>query len=395
MKLSPFFLVTLFSLSAFAKTDPAKPVLASLNVLQAAGAKVVSSDAGLNLGYGLANPAQQEKISEIMHENGRCGGFESLSPDLKAGDVLASLKSLVEKDRAYAKKRKLLTLEKKPEIVAALKELDENNIRTTVEWLAAFPNRYNKDPRPNVHVDQFEGRLRNLMTGFRGSWKLEQIAHTSTQQKSLRLHIEGTTRPRQIVVIGGHLDSISRMGNAPGADDNASGSASILEALRVFLSKGPAERTIEFFWYAGEESGLLGSKEIAGKYKAETKNVVAVLQLDMTLFPGAGQGVIGSMEDFTSAWLRDYVVAVNDTYVGAQLITDTCGYGCSDHASWYRQGFPTVMPFEADFDRMNHNIHTAGDVIDTRMSFAHSLMFAKIALVMAMDLGNSTASQPY
>ena len=152
---------------------------------------------------------------------------------------------------------------------------------------------------------------------------------------------------------------------------------------------------MDFFWYAGEESGLLGSAEIAKTYKANKQNVIAVLQLDMTLFPGAGELTIGSMTDFTSAWLRDYLKAINPIYLKAQISEDQCGYGCSDHASWFRQGYPTLMPFEATMNSMNEDLHTPQDVITPKSSFSHSVMFTKLALVFAMDLANSDIHQPY
>ena len=161
------------------------------------------------------------------------------------------------------------------------------------------------------------------------------------------------------------------------------------------MTKAQPKRTVEFFWYAGEESGLLGSAEIAKQYKADKKDVVAVLQLDMTLFPGSGELVIGSMTDFTSSWLRDYLKAANETYIHARIVDDKCGYGCSDHASWNRQGYPALMPFEATFRKSNKNIHTTRDVISPESNFKHSAAYTKIALVMGMDLANSTARQPY
>ena len=78
----------------------------------------------------------------------------------------------------------------------------------------------------------------------------------------------------------------------------------------------------------------------------------------------------------------------------ARLIADHCGYACSDHASWYRQGYPTLMPFESDTEHMNGQIHTEGDVVSSRTSFSHALAFAKIAVVMGMDLANSSEHQP-
>ena len=181
---------------------------------------------------------------------------------------------------------------------------------------------------------------------------------------------------------------------APGADDNASGSANLLETLRIIANQKRPERSIEIFWYAGEESGLLGSAEIAKDYKAKNKDVIGVLQLDMTLYPGNGEFVMGSMTDFTSAWFRSYFENLNGLYTKAKIVTDKCGYGCSDHASWDKQGFPALMPFEATMNSMNENIHTARDTIDSNSNFAHSAMFSKVAVAIALDLGNSTLREP-
>ncbi len=142
-------------------------------------------------------------------------------------------------------------------------------------------------------------------------------------------------------------------------------------------------------WYAGEESGLLGSAEIAQTYKQKNANVVGVLQLDMTLFAGDGEFTLGSMTDYTSVFLRNLLVELNRLYVNAKIIESKCGYSCSDHASWYRQGFPTLMPFEATMEKMNNQIHTTNDVINSSSNFRHSAMFSKIAIAFAMELGNS------
>ncbi len=380
---------------------PSTPVLGNLEFLEKAGAKVTAKDTALNVGYAQVTEKMRERISHLAHEAGRCGGYEVLPPGLTASgsQLIADLKKMAQKDAVWKSMSAIapLQLEKNPAIEMALGQLKEENIRSTVEWLSAYPSRDNRLANPNVHVNDLESRLREMLAAYPGAWSVQQITHTSTRQKSLRVHLEGKSRPSEIIVLGGHLDSINHRdgGNAPGADDNASGSASLLEALRVLITQGRPERSVEFFWYAGEESGLLGSAEIARMYKQENRDVVAVLQLDMTLFPGAGEFVIGNMQDFTSAWLRDYLVAMNDTYLQVRLIADRCGYGCSDHASWHRQGYPALMPFEAGMNSSNRRIHTRDDVVSSdRSSFRHSLVFAKIALVLAMDLGSSTARQP-
>ena len=91
-----------------------------------------------------------------------------------------------------------------------------------------------------------------------GVWKTELVSHTSTQQKSLKVTLQGSSRPHEIIVLGGHHDSTTSSwggggGKAPGADDNASGSSSLLEILRILTGMPQSERTIELMWYAAEE----------------------------------------------------------------------------------------------------------------------------------------------
>ncbi|WP_291139863.1 M20/M25/M40 family metallo-hydrolase [Dokdonella sp.] len=117
-------------------------------------------------------------------------------------------------------------------------------------------------------------------------------------QPSVILTIQGTTLPNEVVVLGGHLDSINHVDNlppaterAPGADDDASGIASLTEILRVAMASNfRPQRTVKFMGYAAEEVGLNGSQAIAQSFQADGVNVVGALQLDMTNLPRARPG---------------------------------------------------------------------------------------------------------
>ena len=100
-------------------------------------------------------------------------------------------------------------------------------------------------------------------------------------------------RSNRTVVVGAHQDSINQflpaLLPAPGADDDGSGTVTILEALRVLLSdpegpfvNGTAANTVEFHWYSAEEGGLLGSQAVFQAYAAAGRDVRAMLQQDMT-----------------------------------------------------------------------------------------------------------------
>jgi leucyl aminopeptidase len=168
------------------------------------------------------------------------------------------------------------------------------------------------------------------------------------------LTIPGTTRANEVVVIGGHLDSIApggRESNAPGADDDASGIATLTEVLRVLLANDwRPERTVKFMAYAAEEVGLRGSLLIAKAHRKANVDVVGVLQLDMTNYQGSDRD-IWLIDDFTDPAQNRFMVRLLETYVAATWGVDRCGYACSDHAAWHRHGYRVSMPFEARFNR--------------------------------------------
>ena len=381
------------------------PVLADLKGLKAIGVKAKLSHEATQVGYAEISPSQEQALAYWAHRNGKCGGYEKLpynaaSYSSLGKSVFGYLSERVKKDQnnSYKYTKSSIRPQFQTRIESAIHEVSESKIKQTIDLLSSFPTRYNKGLTANEPVLALKGHIEEILKDSNLKAQVELISHNSTPQQSIRVRIPGQVRPNEIIVLGGHMDSINQEWfgpkKAPGADDNASGSANLVEALRILSRQPQPERTIDFYWYAGEESGLLGSAEIAREARNSNQDIIAVLQLDMTLFPGSGEFVMGSMTDFTSAWMRTYLESINQLYLKAKIIEDKCGYGCSDHASWYRQGYPTLMPFEATFDGMNHNLHTSKDVINSESSLAHSAMFSKIALIIAMDLGSSTNREP-
>lgn len=402
-------LATSTSFAAQSVVPSSKAILADESMLLKAGVKILATEPTTRVSYAEITMDQEKKLNVLAHETGKCGGFEMLPESTHKG--LAPASPLLTHVFGQIAEREALnkrftpnssffsSMMLNPTIANAVDQVSVENMKKTVTTLAGFANRTYNGKTPNDGVNALKGMIDQAVQGSNLPVTVELVNHRSIGQKSIRARIVGSTRPNEIIVLGAHLDSINQdwfgSKTAPGADDNASGSSNILEALRIVASQAQApERTIEFMWYAGEEGGLIGSAEIASDYKSQGKDVVGVLQLDMTLYPGDGAFTLGSMTDFTSAWLRSYFENLNSLYIKAKIVNDKCGYGCSDHASWNRQGYPSLMPFESSFDRMNHNIHTANDKIDGTSNFEHSAMFSKIAVAMALDLGNSSVREP-
>ncbi|WP_039754624.1 M28 family peptidase, partial [Chromobacterium haemolyticum] len=67
----------------------------------------------------------------------------------------------------------------------------------------------------------------------------------------------------------------------------------------------------------------------------------------------------------------------------------SCGYACSDHASWHKNGYPASFPFESAFNQSNPNIHTVRDTLASAGNQArHALKFSQLALAYAVELGS-------
>jgi hypothetical protein len=201
---------------------------------------------------------------------------------------------------------------------------------------------------------------------------------------SLGVIIPGTdpARAKQAIVMTGHYDSMpsdvmDAKSDAPGADDDASGTAMALELARVFAGESPAV-TLYFVAVAGEEQGLVGSQHLAERLKAEGVDVLAMTSVDIA---GNGEGQDGirdtgsgrifsegvpAVESEAQKKLREQVGGENDSparewarylqRVGEKysdglrlrvmMRRDRIARG-SDHMSFSRQGFPAARLMES------------------------------------------------
>jgi len=214
---------------------------------------------------------------------------------------------------------------------------------------------------------------------------VEKYTHTWLQP-SIVATIKGNgPNANEFVIVGGHEDSVgsSSTSRAPGADDDASGVTTLLEVFRALVEANfYPDRTVRFITYAAEEAGLLGSQVIATDYSAQGLVIHAVLQLDMTAY---GSGDIGIMTDYVDANLTSFVRILVVTYSLLGWANRSCGYACSDHASWNRNGYRVSFPFEAISS--NPYIHTANDVL-ANISPARALEFAKVGVAFVVELAD-------
>lgn len=283
----------------------------------------------------------------------------------------------------------------------AIGQVNNSNIAAHIQTLENYGTRYHTTQKARQSVLDLKQKWETMATG-RSDVSVRIVNHNSTNMPSVVMTIQGKNNPNEYVIIGGHIDSVSpqRETNAPGADDNASGIATITEVARVLLNMNfKPNRTIEFMAYAAEEVGLRGSKEIAQDYKNRNVNVLSYVQFDMTNYKGSSSDVYITDDSYNSSSLNAFLVQLMEQYnkTGAHQFSyayTRCNYGCSDHYSWAQQGFNAAFPFEASFNDSNPHIHTVNDTFDRSptANATHAAKFAKLGLEYLIEVAKNEGS---
>lgn len=175
----------------------------------------------------------------------------------------------------------------------------------------------------------------------------------------------GRTTPNQIYVICGHIDNTSDYApnRCPGSDDNASGTAAVLEAARVFQGIEFAA-SVYFIGFSGEEQGLWGSDSFCARARRRGDSIRAALNFDMISYGRENRdtlNVVGKTSNPNCAWLVDSFIANANAYTTLKTRRRlVSSYPSSDHHSFWQRGYPALLGIERDF---TPKYHTIGDTI--------------------------------
>lgn len=215
--------------------------------------------------------------------------------------------------------------------------------------------------------------------------RFEPFAFSSYTSRNVIAEKTGETYPDDIVIICGHYDSTSpaasRLTLAPGADDNASGTAAVLEAARIIASY-PLDFTVRFIAFSAEEWGLYGSRAYATAASLAGESIVGVINLDMIAYADAMPEDLQVIVNSASGWLADrfLVAAANYGVLGATKTVDA-SFVYSDHAPFWDNGYPALLAIE-DNPLNNPYYHQTTDTLDKiNLDFFTSATRASLGLL--------------
>ncbi|MFQ6008047.1 MAG: M20/M25/M40 family metallo-hydrolase [Candidatus Zixiibacteriota bacterium] len=190
----------------------------------------------------------------------------------------------------------------------------------------------------------------------------------------------GYAEPDKVIVIGGHYDSIvygqtpGPMEFAPGADDNGSGTTTVMELARV-LADVPLRKTIIFIAFSAEEVGLVGSRAAAQKFMNDGTDIEVMYNFDMVGYTKDEYDSILVTSGPNQAY-RD-VTAAAATRLTSLIPIIRISPGNSDHSSFREQGYNVVFTIEADFNSVNY--HSNSDST-SKLDFPYFTEVVKMAV---------------
>lgn len=250
-----------------------------------------------------------------------------------------------------------------PWIKTLIGNITRSRFESYLKHLVSYPNRLSTSPYFKDAAIWAHGQLKGM--GYTAN--IENISVNDGTSHNIIADKQGQhSDTKNLVIVTAHLDSVNHeggdMANAPGADDNGSGSAGLIEIAYV-LKEFPTKHDLRFILFGGEEQGLLGSKQYIRNLSSFDKSRIrAVINMDMigslntpiptVLLEGAAisQSVINELAEAAA------------TYTSLKVQTSLDPFA-SDHVPFIEANIPAVLTIEGE-DEANHNEHTLSDTLD-------------------------------
>jgi len=274
-----------------------------------------------------------------------------------------------------------------PFITQLVALLNQDNIQQTVETLSAYHSR-NSYSQTAV---QASNDLQALMTSL-GCQKARLMPFRAGMSSNVICEIPGLDNTLPAVLIGAHYDSRSTgvsdpNQRAPGADDNGSGTAAVLEIIRAVMECANTyefnfQRTMVFALFSGEEQGLIGSAALASQYSSGGIPLTAMINLDMIGYPQASSpNTLYYMSGSTSRQLNELWVELTKLYLGQATVVASTSACCSDQQSFFSRGYLALSLFESTSAFNNPNYHRSTDLPNT-VTYRHVFRNAQSAAAL-------------
>ena len=193
--------------------------------------------------------------------------------------------------------------------------------------------------------------------------------------------LEGKSKEDGYLIIGAHLDHVGRQGDLyfPGANDNASGSAAVLEIAKAFAADKKPERSVYFVLFTSEEQGLLGAKKFVESPPSTLEKCQAYINMDCI---GHGDSIqVGCGKTSVNLWK---LVKKSDSLLTKQMTERTWPGGGADAEPFYQKKIPTA--YFVTTNSYKH-LHLPSDKVET-LNTGLFESIVRLAFVTSWNIAN-------
>jgi len=246
-------------------------------------------------------------------------------------------------------------------------EMKSVNLNSYTQDLVNFKTRYATASNHRQVAVYLLNKFKSF--GYQNAY-LDSFTYSSTWQYNVIATLQGTTTPDSMYILGAHYDSNSSSNatvTAPGADDNASGAAGVLEVARAYKAGGfKPKSTIVFVEFAAEDVGLLGSKHYVNDAKTSGLKIAMMVNFDMISNETSSSNWTMKIEKYTgSEKVTALTKYITNNYSSLTPLEDLEHITCSDSYSFNQGGYKAVQLMENTYSPY---YHSANDIVSNTNS---------------------------
>lgn len=292
------------------------------------------------------------------------------------------------------------------DLIQYKESINQDSLKRNIRELQAFGSRYAFNPNHHSIALYLKQRLEEYGWETKiDSFYMENFLypyHTNIINNDWEYNVvaekRGLYAPDIFFIAGAHYDSFASydstyFNNSPGADDNASGVAAILEIARLYQKHNlTPTKTLRLELYGSEETGLSGSNDAMYKSNSQGEHIAAMMCLDMIGYSSDTNTVptVKLIEYPNSTTFTNFCEQTTNNYTNLLPIRTTEHQQSSDSYCYYMWGITSIFLFEGE---MCPFYHTSNDVIDN-INFNYLKQTSQLAFSIAYLSSNTNTYYP-
>lgn len=331
------------------------PALIFLTIAQATGQNLPPAISALNLSvdtaahtamlnYQLADAENDSVEIAVQFSNDGGAHFSNLAGNQISGDagypVMPGTRQITCSGLDFSNQVKyvfrIVANDRKPfDIQALVDEVDSSRIYSDMQFIQG--TRHHNTGL--AHLNETRDSIQSLMAAQGMFMEKQTFPYVGTTGQNLIGSMPGTDSAQQVVIVDAHYDSVA---NAPGADDNGSGTVGMMEIARL-LSRYPTKKTQRYIGFDLEESGLIGSTQYVTNYLPADENVEGVLNFEMIAY-WSDQPNTQSVPTGLGVFFPQAVQAISDNQYRGDFITNVGNDTSSSLATLFNTSAQQYVP---------------------------------------------------